>query len=612
MHITRLRPCLSENTGFLKTDLIIMCILAGISFVCCFAITTPGILMNDEWITLNQLYQISHNSQITFNEGKYGTLFTGELDSYFVAKQNYLAYSLFLPVVSLPVLHIIHVTSDNFRLLFLCIWASIGYITLALFRKFFVYNKRDEIISLCLFIIFTALFISNIIFYRPFPAESEIRPVETAAIIFMGSVLFSLMTPLLYGTFIQFLNNRKTAIISSIITLCCSSYLIWAGSAKDHILVAFLVTCIFFLISLIINHQSGVRWFFLFLICGLLCWARTEYGVVVLLGLVGWFVWKNIFPQYVDKRRSLQKIIIAVGWAGGGTLCGLIPFFYNNIITTKNPFIPPQYIYIATRNLPVDQTAEIIESNAITHINSGVFSMIWKVISFYMPDSIDISDLYGIMIDPQNGGVGILFIVPLLLPACGFFFAHRKNIHKNYTVKSQMMIHFAIFFIFISFLAYLRVLHGSNVSFGVLPDMRYYSPLYVPLNIVSILLLSPIISSTTEKVFKIFITAIMCFPISYILIILSLSTQGASFQDFMVPLEYMMIVFGILSIILATISKEYPFSNKTLLYVILILVVIPLTFQIIDTVITGHQKPNGYTYWLPILEFTFGKYFISL
>jgi len=589
-----------------------MCILAGISFVCCFAITTPGILMNDEWITLNQLYQISHNSQITFNEGKYGTLFTGELDSYFVAKQNYLAYSLFLPVVSVPALYLIHVTSDNFRLLFLCIWASIGYITLALYRKFFAHKKRDEIISLCLFIVFTALFISNIIFYRPFPAESEIRPVETAAIIFMGSVLFSLMTPLLYGTFIQFLNNRKTAIISSIITLCCSSYLIWAGSAKDHILVAFLVTCIFFVMSLIISYQSGIRWFFLFFVCGLLCWARTEYGVIVLFGLGGFFLWKILSPLWAEKKSSFRKIILALLWTGGGTLCGLIPFFYNNIITTKNPFIPPQYIYIATRNLPIEKTAEIIESDAIPHGGSGLSSMIWKVISFYMPDSISISDLYGIFIDPQNGGVGILFIVPLLLPACGFLVANRKNIQNFYSVKTRNMIYFTIFFIVISFFAYIRVLHGSNASFGVLPDMRYFSPLYIPLNIISILLLSPIIISSAEKILKLLLTAIIAYPISYIFLILSSSTQGASFKDFMIPLEYMMIFFGILCLLMIATSKKYPNLYRVLPYMIIILVVIPLTFQIIDTVITGHQKPNGYTYWLPILEFAFGKYFISI
>jgi hypothetical protein len=611
MNTSPFHECLYDWFGLQKKDIIILLVLTGISFLVSFGVTSPAILMNDEWITLNQLYQISQHTQIIFNEGKYGTHFTGETDSYFVAKNNYLAYSLFLPVISIPALSIISLAGDSFRLLFLCLWAFIGYGTLFLAGILWNENRKYRLFLIISFLIFTLFFLNNLLLYRPFLAEGPKRPIETAAVIITGNILYSAMTPLLYIIYLQCIHNRNVSIIASFITMCCSSYLIWAGSAKDHLLVAFLVTCIFLVSSVVIRKYSNKKIFFLFFLCGLLCWARTEYGVMILLGLWAWHMWMHTWNKKMFPRRSIRAIQAAFP-AIIGTICGLLPYFYNNYLTTSNPLIPPQYIYIATRDRLAGDGSQIISTVADSHGLNAVFSFIGKAISFYMPDSLDISDVYGIFIQPQNGGVGILFIVPIIIPAILYFLINRKGLWSCFDDKTRKMIVFTILFIIITFFAYLRVLHGSNVSFGVLPDMRYFSSLYIPLNILSLILLSPVLISERNLYLKFFAAVVVLFPLFYIIIIFLLSPGGADYNDFMDPLKKILLVELVIASICAFGYNKISHMKIIFPYLCIILAIIPFTFQIIETVITGHLKPNGYTFWLPFLENIFSTYFISI
>ena len=88
-------------------DLQILAILTGFAFLISFSLSAPGLSTNDESITVNQLHQLFQGSDILINEGKFGTTSTGEISAYYDARRNYLAYSLFLPVISLPALFVI-------------------------------------------------------------------------------------------------------------------------------------------------------------------------------------------------------------------------------------------------------------------------------------------------------------------------------------------------------------------------------------------------------------------------------------------------------------------------------------------------------------------------
>ena len=128
-----------------KDDISIILVLAGFSFCICFGISSPSLYMNDEWITTNQLNQLFTENQLIENEGKYGKLFTGEMGAYFTTRDNYLAYSLMLPVISVPALSVIVMAGDSFRLLFLAIWFIIGTGSLLTGVRLVSWHKNKKI-----------------------------------------------------------------------------------------------------------------------------------------------------------------------------------------------------------------------------------------------------------------------------------------------------------------------------------------------------------------------------------------------------------------------------------------------------------------------------------
>lgn len=113
----------------ISKELILMGILAGLAFLISFSLSAPSLSMNDESITVNQLHQLFLGSDTLINQGKYGTMVTGETSAYYQARNNYLAYSLFLPIISLPAMNVIYFTDDWFRLFFIFVFGFIGVLT---------------------------------------------------------------------------------------------------------------------------------------------------------------------------------------------------------------------------------------------------------------------------------------------------------------------------------------------------------------------------------------------------------------------------------------------------------------------------------------------------
>ena len=82
----------------------------------------PAFFVNDDWIAGNQLAQMNAGHQIIINEGKYGSFENGTPLPYFSIRQNYLPYSLFLPIFSLPAEWLAIFFGDNFVFFILYFW----------------------------------------------------------------------------------------------------------------------------------------------------------------------------------------------------------------------------------------------------------------------------------------------------------------------------------------------------------------------------------------------------------------------------------------------------------------------------------------------------------
>ncbi len=593
---------------FKNPDYIILFILAGLSFSIAFGLSSPSLLVNDEWITVNQLNQLATGSQLIENQGKFGKTIFGEESAYFTSRGNYLAYSIFLPVLSLPALYLIIGSGELFRLVFLTLWFCCSIC--ALLACIWLIGKSDKklpihILWITVFL-FLGLFLANLYFYQPFPASFQDSPIESAAVIFTNEVLFALMAPMIYSLFRNLSLDRRTAIIGTLSVICCSTYFFWSASAKDHLLIAFVLTTIFWIFSNILTKPTNLKWFALFIISGLLCWARPEYGVIVLAGLLIWKFLSRLSFQNGSVRVNFDKWIPQLLSDILGIFLGLIPFFLNNFTVTGNPLIPPQYLYITSSRTAM--TSVLTSGNDVMQIGIGskVITYISQIFSFFTPDGGNIlQDISGLLLSPANGGVGIIFICPIILPALLYGLINHRKIKDLYTPNIMRMILFSAFIALFTFIAYMRVLHGSTISGGSLPDMRYFSPLYLPLGIISVLLLSPVICHQAERWLKYLLVSVLLFAPLLVIGTTLILPYGITYDMYGYFFMRILIVLLILIFGIAALSKKFWNSEKAFPLLFGLLIMIPTAFQFFYVVIYSYNKTNGYYFWQPVLQYLF-------
>lgn len=590
-----------------KDDITILLILAGFSFCICFGISSPSLYMNDEWITTNQLNQLFTGNQLIENEGKYGKLFTGEMGAYFTTRDNYLAYSLMLPVIAIPSLLFIYAAGNSFRLILLIFWFMIGIGSLlacARIASNYKKKKTERIILIILFGFF-GLFLLNIYYYQPFESSWEDSPIESAAIIFTNTILFSFIPSMIYAIFRYIQMSRIVSIFGSFSVICCSSYLFWAGSAKDHLLIAFLITLLIFVFTIYQVKRSHLHVMCLFIIGSLICWARPEYGVFILGALMIWELGSLYCQKRDEKQGSLTFFQERELYASiTGLFIGLIPFFINNILITKNPLIPPQYLYVANSRSNVTSIIQDVNSENIDYISHGIYYLN-QIITFFTPAIEEILDIYRVFWISPNGSLGILLLCPIIIPALIYGIKARKNKNQYFSNETVNVLLFSFLIILFTVLAYARVIHGSTVSEGSLPDMRYFSPLYIPMGIISIILLSPLIPVNQKRWLNYSLFSV--FIISPLLMIAyqSLLLQGFSlFIHFSLMIKILIIIY--LSItVCATISSRFWDSRVLFPFLYSIMLMIPSSIQLMIILMYSHVKMNGYTFWQPLLQYLF-------
>lgn len=590
-----------------KTDTLIFFILGSLTFCIVFGLSSPALLVNDEWITLNQVNQLASGSQLIESEGKYGSTFEGEVSAYFRAKTGYLAYTLFLPILSLPALYGIMITGDLFRLVLLVFWFGLGMCALfaALWLLDSFHHKRGVYLLWTIILLFFALFLANIYYYQPYAASFIDSPIESAAVILTNEILFAMMTPMIYAIFRNVSLPRKTALIGAISVICCSSYPIWSSSAKDHLLVAFLLTIIFLLLSSIVYKDSAIKWFLIFFVAGLLCWARTEYGAVILVGLIIWLM-AIILTVYKQKVINYVKILkFQLFPALFGMVVGLIPFLINNYTITGNPLIPPQYLYLSTGRSTWTSVLETSNTTS-TGFLSTIIAYIQQIVDFFSPNINNVMvDIPRLLFSPENNGVGILFICPIILPALLYVVVNYFGSEHRYSHNIRTLLLFSGFITAITILGYLRVLYGSTISSGSMPDMRYFSPVYLPLGIISILLLSPIINGNTDRWLRYILTTVCLGAPLLVMFTIIFLLNGITFYAYVNLHVRLLLIILLVLLGVAAWTKKIWKSPRLFPLFFSLLLLIPSAFQFFFIVVNALAKINGYLYWQPVLQYYF-------
>jgi len=598
----------------------VLVFLSALFFI--IAITSPALFINDEWITANQLHQLDIGHQVVINEAKYGATANGTISAYFTARGNVLLYSLALPVLSLPVVKIFSLFTDNFRLAVILVWSMIPALSAFLIEA--VYPKYAKIrgirLSIVGLVLGLGLFCINVLLYKQFPYSAPDAPYEVAALVITNHILFALIAAAVFESGRLIFRDRRLALFSVFACISCSSYIVWSGTAKDHILTsAVFALVIFFLVRYL--YKSG--WWdatAAFFFSGLLIWIRPEAGIVV-SGLLFLVFIVNIFWEMKKCSLGKKQALVALS-SITGAIAGIIPFFFNNLLLTGN-FLTP--VWVAPRPaIPIlnttQQVTQIVGSGAaavtmpVSSLTpaSTFIRLIQTRFLALTPDTF--SQLAQVLTFPQNEGFGFFLVCPLVpvaLIACIFWFSDIRKIQGN----DRKVLLFLIVMTVAIFCSYIPEMTLLNTDAGTPPDMRYLIPAYISSGLLSLMILrrTPFFNEPEKILRQAFFGSIILLP-AFIILMIILHPFGVRYEGYSAFFKFLVLAGILLCILCMVVSRsgsKISMNGTYLLPMILIALIISvLAFQVMLAFVVGDTiKFNGYPLWIPFIREGHGMIF---
>lgn len=479
----------------MKQILIPLCI----SLLVLLLLIHPVIFLNDEWITTNQLSQLSEHKQILTNEGKYGTYPNGTPFDYFIEKENLLPYTSFLPILAYPVFILTKITGD-----ILPYYASVLVSLLLLILALIIKNKSSQkTMSVLLIGIAFAALLLNITFFRPFQVTTENAPVEILAVVVTHIFIFLILVLVIHAIMKALFPDPNFAMFGLLATIACSSYLFWTITCKDHLDVALVVGIM--ILCLIRFVKSNEYWFLFstFLTTGILTWIRPNYGPVLFFFLLIMVVYWIITTR---KERTTSSCLVLF-LTPIGTLIGLIPLFINNLCVTGHPVVFPfqmvtrstgtqydSFIEIPTGSPP--DTGFVLPVSGIAESIQTIIHLLLARVVPNVPTETAIHNYYAVFISPTTLKVPVLALVPIFLLGLYFLPALLKEKTMKLKTDEKRIIIFMFVLVLGTICAYLTTIGALDSSIGIYPDVRYLSPIYIPLNVIGLIFLSHILTDT--------------------------------------------------------------------------------------------------------------------
>jgi len=586
-----------------------------LAFFIAITFAHPSILFTDEWITLNQISQLHDGHQIIFNEGKYGSFENGTVTKYFIHKDNYLAYPLFLPLISLPAFWLIDLFGNHFIFLILYLLTFLLISTALVLNGFFPeYTSIGKWRWTTGLIIasFVLLFI-NLFFYRPYLIIGKDSYPEILAIVFTNNVLFAILAVMIYEIIRTIFKDSPYTIFGTVLCITSSSYLFWTSFCKDHALVATLFTAIVLMAVKFLLTKND--WYLpgAFILTGLLAWARPELALFVFAFLCIFITYSYIVMR--DRFTPLTQAILVV-IAPLFTLIGAIPFCINNYLFTGNIFVPAWILW------KTESASANILLTVSTPVQPGSSDTLGSLLHLFLSTinikpSTFLPDVYGVLLNPQSGSMGVFPLVPLFMVALLVLPVLRVYGNLNFSREEKRVLMTMVLLALGVFVAYVRGITGMNASVGINPDIRYLSPIYLPLSIIGFIIIGkvPAIINNIKTIMKWIVTIwIIVIPISLVAMSRYYAfpeSGGLLFVHLNIVISLGIFLLLMLFIISLIGSTFYEKAETLAIILFAFLCAAPFIWQIDATVLARLYGAGlgGYSFWIPVMLKTFSFIF---
>lgn len=577
-------------------------LLVGLTFA------HPAIILNDEFITTSQLRQLHEGHQIIVNEGKYGFFENGTMTRYFIRKSNILAYSLYLPLISLPAYWIIDLTGEHFVYLILLLWTISALILVFFIQNFF---RSFTIIGKCQWVpcayglIFLVFFI-NLYLYTSFPVDSVENFPEILAIVFTNIILFSISGVMIYEINRTIFDDPSFSFFGTIVCLFSSSYFLWVTYCKDH--VAVLPVFIGIILCLVRFMKTDEFWYLplAFLLCGTLAWGRPEIalGMFVAVMIIGGYTLTRYrcsvgFPEYPRIYVLISPVF---------TILGALPFLLNNFLLTKNFFLPTHSLYL-------QDTTTMVVANMSGSFSTmvGMKSPLAVIMRFIpsLPSSPAeaLTDIGGIIFYPQNGSISVLAVVPIafvMICVAGFLLVAKRLFLSEEERKNIVLLLLTTGAVSFS---YISLIHLLNTDPGIVPDIRYLMPVYLPLTLFGLISLrkTRLLSGDRSDIRDLVIITITGLVVSVVLLPILYLQNLRTIRGYP-PLEEYFSILTLALVILTLVSialyRKSESGGPQLRYLVLLLCIVPFLWQINETfMVSIYCAYAKYTFWIPVISY---------
>jgi len=588
----------------------VLIFLFALFFIITFS--NPALFLNDEWITVNQLHQLGDGHQFVVNEGKYGTFVNGTPGPYMQSHHNLLGYTMMLPVLSLPALWLFGLFGDQFRIAVVLLWSMLPVAMAVLVDAYRPDYARWRGIRWTWVVIgaaFLAL-LANLAFYYPWPFTLPDAPVEAAAVVFTNHLLFAALAVMVYLTCRTVFEDTWFALFGTIACVSCSSYIFWASNAKDHMLVAAMTAAVILFLVRYIRY-GGLRDAALgFVFIGLLAWARPEVGLAVFIFVALYFVGLQVSRGALRRPASDMIRALAIPLA---VLIGAVPLFINNICVTGNPLVPSFYVYQSRVWRAGTDGAFIGSAEAIGDVVQAVpvpadgiarfFSMVTS--QFSSSWSTLPGDIFGILFTPASGNMSLVAVCPLIVFAVILIPVLYLDYRRGERPQNLAVVVFLVVVACAVWVAYARSLPGLNASHGIVPDIRYLTPFYLPAGLLGVYGIRRLAGTDSKKMVLWQVAAIgVSAPVLLVAMMLfqPYGGQYAGYTQFFTQITFALLAA---TLVLMAARKRFGIPQAWITAALLLLVATPFAWQLMMVFLYSVAKFNGYPLWVPLVETLF-------
>ncbi len=575
--------------------------IIGLSILFCLFIH-PIMFLNDEWITGNQLYQLSKGSQILYNEGKYGHYENGTQFNYFIIRNNSLPYSSYLPIVSISLLKIITSIGEYLTIIFIIVWVLFALILFVTKDLNFLFNKKKRIATLFSIFMF---FILNLYYYEPINTVNENNFSEILSIVMFHVIIYLFLFILLDLIIKKIVNNQFNIQFGTILLICCSSALFWTTTLKDHLDSIFFVSLLLYCIILHVKTKETGCLFSAFLVSGLIFWIRPEYGGFVFLSILLTYYPIVLYETNKNDHKNFVKLI----FTPIGALIGAIPLFLNNLFVMGHPLKFPWELAstysIVNNKITTSLTANVSNLDISFGANDIFHNIISLILRRMTPDGDVIQGIFSAFLYPEMLKVPVFALTPLFLLMVLLLPMIIPTIKEKITHDDKILLIFLTSISLFTILAYFTSLSGLSTSKGIYPDVRYLSPIYLPLNLIGLIFFMKlnIRSEVIQKIIKLTIGIITAGTI-FVIVTTALFHSQFEYSDYFLWINVLtsVLVFSslLISFILLSLNYLKIFTSDLWFIPFSCMIAIPMIWQLSQLIIINYAD-NLFDQYPPLL-----------